>query len=92
MHRIKNLFIILAAGVMLSSCATTVPFDVTDNEIGTKTGKASYTVILGFPPFNGNAGIKEAAENGNIDKIATVDRKLKSGLFTTTVTTVVTGK
>lgn len=92
MRTLKSLLIAITAGILLSGCATTLPLDVTDNEIGQKTGKSSYTVILGFPPFNGDASIKAAAENGNIDKIATVDRKITSGFFTTTVTTVVTGK
>lgn len=92
MRNIKRLLILITAGTLLSGCATTVPLEVTDNEIGQKTGKSSYTIVLGVLPFNGNAGIKAAAENGNIDKIATVDRKIKSGFFTTTVTTVVTGK
>lgn len=92
MCTIKRILILITAGTLLSGCATTLPIEVTDNEIGQKTGKSSYTLILGFQPFNGDAGIKAAAENGNIDKIATVDRKFKSGLFTTTVTTVVTGK
>ena len=92
MRIIKNFLIAFTTSALLAGCSVTLPMDVTDNEVGPKTGKASYTIVLGIPPFNGDAGIKSAAENGNIDKIATVDRKVKSGFFTTTITTVVTGK
>jgi hypothetical protein len=92
MGTIKSLLAILISTTCLVGCSVTTPIDVTDNEIGPKVGKSSYTVILGIPPVNGNAGIKTAAENGNIDKISTVDRKITSNIFVTTVTTVVTGK
>lgn len=92
MRTIKSLLAILISTTCLISCSVTTPIKVTDNEIGQKVGKSSYTIILGVRPFNGNAGIKTAAENGDIDKIATVDRKITSGIFVTTVTTVVTGK
>jgi hypothetical protein len=82
----------LFLGITLSGCATIVePGMATGNPIGEKTGKSSYTTIFGIA-FNYDRGVAEAAKNGNIDKIATVDYKAETGFFTVTYTTVVTGK
>lgn len=76
----------------LASCAVSAPLFVSSNAVGSKVGEASYKTILGIPPFNAEAGAIQAAKNGGIKKIATVDQTVKGGLFTTTVTTVVTGE
>lgn len=92
MGKLKAFCASLVMGLVLSSCATIVePGMATGNPIGEKTGESSFTTVFGIS-LNYNRGVAEAAENGNIDRIATVDYKVETGLFTTTYTTVVTGK
>jgi hypothetical protein len=43
--KIKNLIIASASAILLSSCALTVPFTVTNNEVGSKVGTSS-TICL----------------------------------------------
>ena len=82
------------ASALLSSCtsSTTVPFSVTDNAIGTKVGSAKVKCIFGFCPANMNVGAGQAAKNGGISKIATVDYKVTSNFIKTTYETIVTGE
>tara|TARA_B100000795_G_scaffold250590_1_gene218900 strand:- start:218 stop:499 length:282 start_codon:yes stop_codon:yes gene_type:complete len=87
----KTLAFVLVAG-FLTSCAVSSPLMVTSNAVGTKTGTSSYKVILGFKPMNADGGAIKAAKQGGITKIATVDQTVKGGLFSTTVTTTVTGE
>jgi TRL-like protein family len=79
--------------IALASCtrSVTVPYTVTDNAIGTKVGSVKAKCILGFCG-NINVGSAAAAKNGNITKIATVDYKITSKMFTTTYETIVTGE
>ncbi len=86
------ILVIAVAAIALQSCTVSHPVLVTDNAVGSKTGEASYKVILGFPPMKADASIRTAAKNGGIDKVATVDVVVRGGLFTTTVTTRVTGE
>tara|TARA_B110000211_G_C14058773_1_gene544572 strand:+ start:966 stop:1247 length:282 start_codon:yes stop_codon:yes gene_type:complete len=87
----KTLSFVVIAGV-LTSCAVSAPLLVTSNAVGTKTGTSSYKVVFGISPMHSESGAIAAARNGNITKIATVDQTVKGSLFTTTVTTVVTGE
>lgn len=85
----------LLAGLafLFTSCATTVPVCATSNEVGSKVGEATGTYLFGVMPLgNIDVSIKKAAENGGITKISTVDQKTASGLFTTKITTIVTGE
>ena len=88
----KKLILFSLIVAFLSACSVSSPLLVTDNPVGQKVGESSYTMFLGFPPFNGDAGIASAAKNGGISKIATVDRKIKSGFLTVKVITIVTGE
>lgn len=90
---IKNTAIALSV-FALASCTVSGPLHVTDNAGGknSKTGEASFKVILGFRPMNADASIVTAARNGDITKVATVDQKIRGGFFTMTYTTVVTGE
>ena len=101
MNKIKNLIIVLAAGLMLTSCSAkfTYPSMVTENPVGEKVGKSSYDVIgipllANFPwiCFNRDRGVAKAAKNGDIDKIATVDFQIEQNFFSVTYRTIVTGK
>jgi len=76
----------------ISSCSVSAPLLVTDNG-GSKTGEASYKVVLGiFRPMDADISIAKAAKNGGITKVSTVDSKVKAGLFATTYITTVTGE
>ncbi|MEX0965904.1 MAG: TRL domain-containing protein [Bacteroidia bacterium] len=91
--KMKNILLAILFATGLSSCSVGLPLQVTDNSVGTKVGKASYSVILGFiRPMDADIGIAQAAENGRIEKVATVDFHIKAGIFKTTYTTVVTGE
>ncbi|MDR2371442.1 MAG: TRL-like family protein [Treponema sp.] len=64
----KRVFLVLAAAGLLASCVTSTPdfyspIAVTNNPIGTKVGEAKTS----------EGGILQAAQNGGITKIATVD-------------------
>tara|TARA_Y100000766_G_C18914092_1_gene610062 strand:+ start:5766 stop:6050 length:285 start_codon:yes stop_codon:yes gene_type:complete len=77
----------------LASCSVSRPLMVTDNTRGDKVGEASYSTILGFRlGLHQEIGAIQAAKNGGITKIATVDQTVYGGLFKATVTTVVTGE
>ncbi len=87
----KKIFfaIVIAA---LTSCSVTGPLMVSNNPIGPKKGEASRRIILGITFGHTDLGLATAAKNGKITKIATVDYKVKGGLFTKTVTIRVTGE
>ncbi len=59
--------------VLFVSCVSVkAPVSVTNQEIGSKTGEATGMVILGL--FGDvDAGIVQAAKNGGITKISTVE-------------------
>ena len=92
MKKLGLLAVVFIAALVLQSCSVAAPVLVTDNAVGSKVGEAKYKVILGFPPMKADAGIATAAKNGGITKVATVDIKVKGGLFTQTVSTIVTGE
>lgn len=79
-------FITIAATVGLiglSSCKMTVPVSATSNPIGSKVGTSDGIGILGWLVFSENTGIRQAAKNGGITKVSTVDFKMTNilGLF-----------
>jgi hypothetical protein len=95
----------IASAAMLSGCAgaaapltgliyTDMDYAVTatSSEAGSKTGEATATSILGIIA-TGNASIAEAAKNGGITKVKTVDVKATNivGIYAT-YTVVVTGE
>lgn len=89
---LSKLVLGVAVIATLASCAVSSPLMVSSNARGEKVGEASYKIFFGIPPFKAEAGAIQAAKNGNITKIATVDQVVKGGLFTSTVTTIVTGE
>jgi hypothetical protein len=99
----KNIKILLFIGAafFVTSCTVTRPFAVTNNEIGDAVGTSKTTLIFGTSAgpnleqalysTNKDFGLIEAAKNGNIDKIATVDVKTSNYGFITQVKIIVTG-
>ena len=99
----KNLKTLIFAGVMLSlaSCTSIRPYAVTNNAIGDGVGVSKTTLILGASAgnqleqalysTNKNFGVIEAARNGNLDKVATVDVQSSNYWLFSKVKVIVTG-
>ncbi len=68
-------FLAVFAALSLASCSLTVPVNATNNEVGSKVGRASGTCYLTALCFGADASIQSAAKNGGISKISTVDFK-----------------
>lgn len=69
------------AGVM-SSCVVAHSYQVTNNPVGTKVGKAKGK----------DTTIQAACKNGNITKVGTVETKMKMILIFPKFETIVTGE
>lgn len=100
MKKIKTL---LFAGVVVlaTSCTVTRPYAVTNNAIGDAVGTSKTTLIFGSSAgmglqsalysTNKNFGVIQAAKNGNLDKIATVDVQTSNYGIIAIVKIIVTG-
>lgn len=84
---------LLFIGVLISSCAVSLPVTATGNSVqeATKTGVSKATLLFGTIPLGGDASIHTAAKNGNINEISIVDIKTTSYLFVYTIETTVHG-
>jgi len=83
---------LVAAGMLFASCTSVTPVCATGNKLGSKVGESTGVYLFGVLPMNGaDSSIQTAAKNGGITSISTVDEKVYMGIFTTKVTTVVTG-
>ncbi len=82
---------VAALTLAFASCTTYRPVAASSGVVGEKKGEASASYILYFP-LNQNNSMLEAANNGGIKNVATVDQKVFTvlGLYTK-VTTIVTG-
>lgn len=79
--------------MLLAACSMNRPVAATSNPLGSKTGIYSQTSILGYPPVMSKVGaISQAARNGGITKISTVDYNVTWSIFTVTYETIVTGE
>ena len=98
----KKLFLLLAASAVLAACAmpnletgvsmfsqTQQPMLV-GSERGTKIGRACAKNYFGIYT-EGDMSVASAKRNGNITKVATVDKDVKGYLLFAEVCTVVTG-
>ncbi|PLX06508.1 MAG: hypothetical protein C0596_18415 [Marinilabiliales bacterium] len=103
----KKILIFVSLAAIFASCSVTVPYAVTNNKIGNKVGTSETVCVFGAPiapgpggnlvatgslVMNGNYGIEEAAKNGGITKIATVDVKFNTFLFFSKYKIIVTGE
>jgi hypothetical protein len=88
----KKIFLLASAALIMASCSVSGPWMATNNKVGSKRGEAKRKIIFGFTFGHTDLGLATAAKNGGITKIATVDWKVKGGLFSTTYYTVVTGE
>ncbi|MDR1375040.1 MAG: TRL-like family protein [Treponema sp.] len=101
MKKFMLILTVVLAVFAVMACRTTItgPVDASNNPIGSKVGEAtaSQTFFFGFPlSYTLEVPAYEAAKNGGITKIATVDSRFEqqSGFFkkTITYTTIVTGE
>ena len=100
MKNIKVLIVVVVA-FLATSCTVVRPYAVTNNQIGDAVGVSKTTLIFGASAANEleqamfstnkNFGVIEAAKNGNIDKVATVDVESSNYYFFSTVKIIVTG-
>lgn len=65
------LFVVFAA-IFATSCSTVKPIAGATGIVGSKTGEASQAFFAAFP-IKGEGGIYQAAKNGKISKVGTVD-------------------
>ena len=70
----KGLFAlaVLVSALFIASCSSVDPIAGATGTVGEKTGEASQKFILIFP-LKGEGGIMQAAKNGGITKVGTVD-------------------
>ncbi len=93
MKTLYKSIVAVSIAAFFSACSVTGFNGLTDNSVGDSIGESSYNIWLGLIITNkGDASIKSAAENGGITKIATVDQKIRVGLFKRTYTTRVSGE
>ncbi|MBS1536901.1 MAG: hypothetical protein JST20_04055 [Bacteroidetes bacterium] len=93
MYKMRFLSIVGAAVIIiagLSSCAMTVPVSATSNPLGSKVGTSTGMGILMGIRLSPDTGIHQAAKNGGITKISTVDFKMTDilGIYQTYTCTV----
>ena len=84
----KKILILACVAIFATSCTISYPGIATGNE-ATKTGEVKKKLFLGIG--SANLGIEEAAKQGKITKVATVDYSVKQGLFFVTYKVMVTG-
>ena len=65
----KKILSILFISAMMCSCAVTTPVAATNNSLGSKVGVSEGNI---FKP----AYVSDAAKNGGVTSIATVDKKV----------------
>ena len=86
---------VLASALFIASCTTTQPIAGATGSVGSKTGEASQKFLFGWP-LKGEGGIMQAAQNGGITKVGTVDLRTdwpaSPAIPFMVVTTVVSGE
>lgn len=73
----KGLFAlaVLVSALFIASCSTVRPIAGATGTVGKKTGEASQAFFAQFP-LKGEGGILQAAKNGGITKVGTVDLRI----------------
>ncbi len=91
--KMKLFSLVAFAALILGACTVVVPVNSTENPVGNKVGFSSCSTFLFLWLGDADCSIKEAAKNGGITKIATVQYKVSTilGIFNT-YHTIVTGE
>ena len=95
MKKTALVLVVLFALMMVMSCATyTIPVSATSNDMGSKVGVAEGSTLFGFIGGDTETGIQQAAANGGISKISSVDFSYNPGILgiSQTYTCTVTGE
>jgi hypothetical protein len=89
----KAIFALVVLAVLLvAACSTYVlPVEITDNPVGSKVGETTESFLFGYLYLGGSGGYADAAANGGVTKIATVEKRISTNPFMTKITTIVTG-
>lgn len=86
----KKIFLLLSIVIILSACSLNRPVCATEQALGSKTGTFTQKAYLGYPPEETDAAaIQQAAKNGGITKISTVDYVITYYFFMTKYETIV---
>ena len=72
MRKITFILFVAAAVLFVSSCSTVRPVAGATGTVGGKTGEATQRFVFGFP-VRGEGGIYQAAKDGGITRVGTVD-------------------
>ena len=89
------------AALILSSCSTIYPYTASNNAIGSKVGISKTSILFGAASgttlssglvLNKDYGVIEAAENGGIEKVATVDIKVTNYIIFQKAEIIVSGE
>ncbi len=97
----KTILPVTLLAVILSSCASTMPYAVTNNAIGSKKGVSKSGMIWSLTAwgnlsggivFNNKFGVLEAIKKGNITSVATIDVKTTHYFVFTKKEIIVTGE
>ena len=93
MKQLSNKFLqILILSSIGFSCSITIPRAINENPIGNAVGKSTQTTYLGLFSVGDDASIEQAARNGNLKTISTVDYQITNLLgLISTQTVIVTG-
>ena len=75
MRKIAFILLVAVAVLFAASCLTVSPVAGATGTVGSKTGEASQKFFAGFP-IKGEGGIYQAAKNGGITRVGTVDLKI----------------
>lgn len=106
--KLINYIPMIAAAALFSSCSITLPVTATNNPNAGKVGVATNNCLFMAPPKIGGTGffpvsggfcfndkkygIAEAARNGGINKVATVDLKVTDYIIFSKYELIVTGE
>jgi drug/metabolite transporter (DMT)-like permease len=87
--------IVLALSALLAAaCSTiTLPVAITGNPVGDKTGESAAAAVITscFVYGSGSIGYADAAANGGITRIATIEKRVRRTPFRVITTIIVNG-
>ncbi len=72
MKKITMILFVMLAAFIIAACSTVQPVAGATGRVGSKTGEAKQAFVFAFP-LKGEGGIYQAAKNGGITSVGTVD-------------------
>ncbi len=75
MKKVLTAVLVTFAVFFMVSCSTMSPVAGASGKVGSKTGEASQAFWAGLP-LKGEGGILQAAKNGGITRVGTVDLRV----------------